>query len=133
MISNKLPDENVFPKYCRNGVLFGDLLNKLSGRFEESIKGLNRTPNSMTAINANYEKTMNYLREFPRFSSRYLWSQSKLIEGNEAVIWGFLDDIWHWTHNKTSPHDPAANVLPQSTKKQLTRQQQMDDYLQTSI
>ena len=37
------------PKYCRNGVLFGDLLNRLSGR-EEVIKGLHRTPKNMTAI-----------------------------------------------------------------------------------
>ena len=61
------------PKYCRNGVLFGDLVNRLRGR-DEVIKGLHRAPKNMTAINANFEKVLGYLKDFPRFSSRYLWS-----------------------------------------------------------
>ena len=49
------------PKYCRNGVLFGDMLNRLSGR-EEVIKGLHRTPKNLTAISANFEKVLTYLK-----------------------------------------------------------------------
>jgi hypothetical protein len=30
-----------------------------------------------------------------------------MIEGDEEVIWGFLDDIWHWKHQKLSPFDPS--------------------------
>lgn len=96
------------PKYCRNGVLMGDLLNRLQGR-DECIKGLHRAPKNMAAISANFEKVLGYLKEFPRFSSRYLWAQSKAIEGNSDVIWGLLDDIWHWHFNKISVYDPAAN------------------------
>lgn len=94
------------PKYCRNGVLFGDLVNRLRGR-DEVIKGLHRAPKNMTAINANFEKVLGYFKEFPRFSSRYLWSQQKVIEGNTDVVWGLLDDIWHWHFNKISANDPA--------------------------
>lgn len=94
------------PKYCRNGVLFGDLINRLHGR-DEVIKGLHRAPKNMAAISANYDKVLGYLKEFPRFSSRYLWAQSKAIEGNTDVIWGLLDDIWHWNFNKISLQDPA--------------------------
>lgn len=94
------------PKYCRNGVLFGDLINRLRGR-EEVIKGLHRTPKNMTAIAANFEKVLTYLKQFPRFSSRYLWAHDKVIEGNSDVIWGLLDDTWHWHFNKLSAHDPA--------------------------
>ena len=99
------------PKYCRNGVLFGDLVNRLRGR-DEVIKGLHRAPKNMTAINANFEKVLGYLKEFPRFSSRYLWSQQKVIEGNTDVVWGLLDDIWHWHFNKISATDPA--LLPKT-------------------
>ena len=63
----------------------------------------------MTAISANFEKVLSYLKQFPRFSSRYLWAQCRMIEGNSDVIWGLLDDIWHWHFNKVSVHDPAAN------------------------
>lgn len=37
-----------------------------------------------------------------------------MIGGEEEVIWGFLDDVWHWSKNKLSPNDPAslsANLL----------------------
>ena len=61
------------PKFCRNGVLYGDLLNRLNGR-EEVVKGLNRAPKKLTSINANFDKTLSYLKGFPRFSSRYLWA-----------------------------------------------------------
>ena len=71
------------------------------------IKGLHRNPKNMTAISANYDKVLGYLKQFPRFSSRYLWAQGKAIEGNPDVIWGLLDDIWHWHHNKISVNDPA--------------------------
>ena len=76
LLSNQVnPSKLIFdlPKYCRNGVLFGDLLNRLKGR-DEVIKGLHRTPKNMTAINANFDKVLTYLKDFPRFSSRYLWS-----------------------------------------------------------
>lgn len=64
-------------------------------------------PKNMTAIVANFDKVLGYLKEFPRFSSRYLWAKDKAIEGNPDVIWGLVDDIWHWHFNKISVHDPA--------------------------
>ena len=111
LISNQLSVPKLLqdlPKYCRNGVLMGDLLNRIQGR-DECIKGLHRAPKNMAAISANFDKVLGYLKEFPRFSSRYLWAQSKAIEGNSDVIWGLLDDIWHWHFNKISVYDPAAN------------------------
>ena len=32
-----------FPKYCQSGVMFADLINRLSGK-EEVIKGISRNP-----------------------------------------------------------------------------------------
>jgi hypothetical protein len=70
------------PEYCRNGVLFSDLLNHLAGSRDEAIKGLNRNPRNLSSVNGNFEKVFNYLKEFPRFSSRYLWAQKLVIKGN---------------------------------------------------
>ena len=105
MTAQKLSTD--LPRFCRNGVLFGDLLNRLSGK-DQIIKGLNRAPKNLTSINANFDKVLSYLKDFPRFSSRYLWCQDKMIEGNADVIWGLLDDIWHWHYNKISEHDPVT-------------------------
>lgn len=99
----------VFPRYCRNGVLFADFLNKLAGR-SEPIKGIFRNPGTLAQINSNFDKIMSYLKEFPRFSSRFLWSQQKIINGDNDIIWGLFDDIWYWDNGKISPHDPAANI-----------------------
>lgn len=61
---------------------------------------------------------MSFLKEFPRFSSRFLWSQKKLINGEQDIIWGFFDDIWYWSNGKISPFDPAANI--EKTRTALT-------------
>lgn len=37
---------------------------------------------------------------------RYLWAEDYLIDGDQDVFWGFMDDIWHWYYNKTSVNDP---------------------------
>lgn len=31
-----------------------------------------------------------------------------MIEGNNDIIWGFLDDLWHWYKSKISPYDPIV-------------------------
>ena len=74
LIKKQVDHEN-FTRYCRNGVLISDLLNKIAGK-TAPIKGINRNPTSVTAISANFDKVMSYLKEFPRFSSRYLWAQN---------------------------------------------------------
>ena len=66
-------------------------------------------------------KIMGYFKDFPRFCSRYLWSQQEMMNGNEDVIWGFFDDIWHWSHKKISPYDPAAKNKEISSKKSTVK------------
>ena len=95
-----------FPQFCRNGVIFFDLVNKLSGR-DQVLKGVHRNPKNISSINANFKKFLSYLRDFPKMNSRYLWSENLMMEGNIDVIWGFIDDVWHWHHNKISPHDKS--------------------------
>jgi len=95
------------PLYCKNGVFFCDLINRLGGK-APIIKGIDRNPKNLTSILANMNKILEYFRQFPKFCARYLWAQKYLIDGNEDVIWGLLDDIWHWHMNKISPFDPGC-------------------------
>jgi len=109
MNEHQLEDLKVnLPKYCMSGVMFCDLINRLNGK-DEVIKGVNRNPpkGNTSQIQANFNKVMGYFKDFPRFCSRYLWSQNDIIKGDEEVIWGFFDDIWYWAHKKISPFDPA--------------------------
>jgi hypothetical protein len=63
------------PQYCRSGVMFADLINRLAGR-DEVIKGIARNPqgNNLSQVQANFNKIMDYFKMFPKFCSRYLWS-----------------------------------------------------------
>lgn len=65
------------PQYCRSGVMFADLINRIAGR-EDVIKGINRNPQnsikSVSQMQANFIKVMGYFKEFPKFCPRYLWS-----------------------------------------------------------
>ena len=49
------------PKICRNGVIFFDLLNRLSGR-EEVLKGALRNPKNAREIKHNYRRVLDYMK-----------------------------------------------------------------------
>ncbi|OMJ89094.1 hypothetical protein SteCoe_8816 [Stentor coeruleus] len=83
---------SLIPNICRTGVMLCDLVNRLEGR-SEIIKGIERNPKNKTQALANINKVLEYLRAFPKMNSRYLWSSKEIIEGDEYVIWGILDDI----------------------------------------
>ena len=114
------------PFYCKNGVFLCDLANRLSGKIN-TINGVDRNPKNVTHIVTNFNRVLDYFRSFPRFCSRYLWAQRYLIEGSSDVVWGLLDDIWHWHFNKISPYDPThdRNLTsplrsPNTTKRVLS-------------
>lgn len=69
--NEKLLDQ--FPLYCKNGVFFFDLINRLNGK-APILKGVDRNPKNVTSILANITKVLEYFRTFPRFCSRYLWA-----------------------------------------------------------
>ena len=47
--------------YCKNGVFFCDLINRLSGK-HAIIKGIDRNPKNMTSIITNLNKILDYFR-----------------------------------------------------------------------
>jgi len=52
---------NDLPMYCKNGVFFCDLINRLNGK-HTIIKGIDRNPKNMTSIIANLNKILDYFR-----------------------------------------------------------------------
>lgn len=94
------------PLYCKNGVFLCDLANRLSGR-HGSLKGIDRNPKNVTQILNNFNRVLDFFRSYPRFCPRYLWAHRHLMDGDPDVLWGLLDDVWHWAHNKISPNDPC--------------------------
>lgn len=106
LIRRKAVSIEAFPQFCRNGVIFFDLVNKLNGR-TPILNGIQRNPKNITCITANYSKVLSHLRTLPKMNARYLWAENQMMEGNSDVIWGFIDDIWHLHNNKISPFDTA--------------------------
>ena len=78
-----------FPQYCRNGVIFFDIINRLNGR-SPVLKGLDRKPKSITGILTNFNKILDFLRKLEKFNSRFLWSHQQLMDGNTDVVYGLL-------------------------------------------
>lgn len=100
-----------FAGYCRNGVLFADLISRVEGGRNFVLGGVARNPKSSTAILANLRICFRHLQNKEKINSRYLWAEKFVFEGNEDVIWGILDDIWHFYSGKL-PHSMARNQLP---------------------
>ncbi|CAG9330151.1 unnamed protein product [Blepharisma stoltei] len=82
----------LLPNVCRTGVLFCDVINRLEGR-KEAIKGVERAPKNRTQALTNVNKVLEFLRTHPKMNSRYLWSGKNILEGDEYIIWGLLEDI----------------------------------------
>lgn len=109
LIRRKAVTIKEFPQFWRNGVIFFDLVNKLCGR-NPVLKGIERNPKNITSISANFSKVLTHLRTFPKMNARYLWAENLMMEGNNEVIWGFIDDVWFWNNNKISPNDTTKNT-----------------------
>ena len=119
LIRRKAVGIKEFPQFCRNGVIFFDLVNKLQGR-NPTLQGVQRNPKNIACITANFAKVLSFLRKFPKMNARYLWAQNYMMEGNWDVIWGFIDDVWYWHNNKMSPNDTSKPRFNQNKSKNKT-------------
>ena len=92
IVKKDISSVHLIPNICRTGVLLCDLINRIEGR-TEIIKGIERKPKNRTQALANVNKALEYLRGLSKISSKYLWSGKEIVEGDENVIWGLLEDI----------------------------------------
>lgn len=95
---------NKFHKICRNGVIFADIINRIESK-NEVLTGIARKPKKTAEIHANYTKVFDFLAKFEKMNKRCLYCYEAFLEGKEESFWAFLDDIWHFYHNKMSKYD----------------------------
>lgn len=110
------------PSICKNGAIFIDLLNWISGK--EVV--LAHTANSKQTDKQNaetvYQRVLKYLSKFERMNPRYLLSARELADGNQDLFWGLLDDIYHWHLNKISRFDRRYWRLEGSLRKSQSKE-----------
>ena len=107
-------------KICKNGVIFADIINRLESRQKSDVlKGITRKPKKPAEIHANYTKIFDYFKDLEKMNKRYLYCYDQ-FQDNEDVFWGFLDDVWHFFHQKVSTADSryqeqrAKSIRPSS-------------------
>lgn len=91
------------PAFCRNGVLLCDLVNRAEGRGEPKIKGCWRNPRSLSEVKANLRKVLGYLRRLERLPKDHLWSPELILQGDDQLIWGLLDDLRRFYRVQSTP------------------------------
>jgi hypothetical protein len=80
------------PELCKDGAVLCQLINRLNGRVEV-LKGVHLEPKRGSAVSANVNKLLSYLRDQQKMNSRYLFANQEIIEAQEDVVWGLLEDI----------------------------------------
>ena len=101
----------IFPSICKIGVIFCDIINRIEGK-TITIKGVERNPRNRTQALANINKALEYLRTLSKMNARYLWSSKNIIEGDEFVIWGLLEDMRSLFTPSPKPKPIISNSPP---------------------
>ncbi|CAD8138745.1 unnamed protein product [Paramecium octaurelia] len=133
--SNAQGLENKLPKICKNGVIFFDLINRLTGR-DEVLKGALRNPKSVREIRHNYRRVLEYLKQLERMSYKYLNSEQQLVDGDEEAFWGLMHDIKVYYANcgnvAIANHSQSVDTSLRQTQKQQPVQQNTQSFQQHS-
>lgn len=103
-LAEKAELKEKLPIICRNGVIFADIIERISGKKNE-LKGILRKPSNLSQINANFQKIFSHFRDQEKLNPRFLFTEKELMKGNPAIFWNFLDDLYYFYNKKQSPHD----------------------------
>ncbi|CAD8132611.1 unnamed protein product [Paramecium octaurelia] len=127
--SNAQGLENKLPKICKNGVIFFDLINRLTGR-DEVLKGALRNPKSLREIKHNYRRVLDYLKQLERMSYKYLSSEQQLADGDEEAFWGLMHDIKVYYTNCGNVAITNCSQSVDASLRQTQKQQQVQQNTQ---
>lgn len=75
--------------FCKNGTLLIKLCNNI---FHVDIKGIHRRPVSYSNFVHNVRKVLDFLKNQPAMSKKFVWKVKEIVDGNELVILGLLED-----------------------------------------
>lgn len=111
-------DSQMLTSICRTGVILCDIINRLQGR-SGGIKGCERNPKNRTQALTNVNKVLEFLRSYPKMNARYLWSAKEILQGDENVVWGLLEDMMKfYSASKKRPvsQSPTPKQEPETTQ-----------------
>lgn len=66
-------------------------------------------------------------------NSRYLWDCKQIMEGQSDIIWGLLDDVWYFYHNKVSPNDLLHMKKLAEDNKKINKIQAITDHQDSKL
>ncbi|CAK74914.1 unnamed protein product (macronuclear) [Paramecium tetraurelia] len=127
--SNAQGLEYKLPKICKNGVIFFDLINRLTGR-DEVLKGALRNPKSLREIKHNYRRVLEYLKQLEKMSYKYLSSEQQLVDGDEGAFWGLMHDIKVYYTNCGNAAITNCSQSVDASLRQTQQQQQVQQNTQ---
>ncbi|EAR96330.2 hypothetical protein TTHERM_00188990 (macronuclear) [Tetrahymena thermophila SB210] len=125
LIKDDFDSKNVdrLAKFGKNGALFADLLNRITGKTNPLFNGIFRGAKNSSQVNVNFNKAFSFMRQQQKLNPRYLWCIDFLKDGNPNIFWGLIDDLWHWSHQKISPYDSR---FKQNQQRLTAEQQQLE-------
>ncbi|KAL4456258.1 hypothetical protein ABPG74_014219 [Tetrahymena malaccensis] len=123
LIKDEFDSKNVdrLAKFGKNGALFADLLNRITGKTNPLFNGIFRGAKNSSQVNVNFNKAFSFMRQQQKLNPRYLWCIDFLKDGNPNIFWGLIDDLWHWSHQKISPYDSRFKQNQQRLSAELNQ------------
>lgn len=85
------PTEKEILESMKNGAKLAEIVERLEGI---EIRGIEKRPIRTAAILNNLNKVLEILRKRKNMNPRFLWSNREIMNGDEAVIWGLLHDMY---------------------------------------
>lgn len=79
------------PQKSVDGTFLCILIHKLEGR--TCSLGFHKSPKTFSACRANIKKALEYLRQFSKFRSQFLWNYEEILQGQISTVWGLFNDI----------------------------------------
>ena len=108
------------PQTCIDGTLFCRIIEKLEGR--SCTLGFHRSPKTFSACRANLKQGLEYLRKFPKFQSKHLWSYDQVLHGDPETIWELLSEIREFYSSSSSYRSRPANLVRPCSVKARSKQ-----------
>ena len=97
------------PQSCIDGTLICRIIEKLEGR--SCTLGFHRSPKTFSACRANLKQGLEYLRKFPKFQSKHLWSYDEVLHGDPETIWELLSEICEFYSSSHSYQSRPSNII----------------------
>ena len=90
--------------FLKNGTIFIKLCNVV---FKTELKGIHRKPISYPNFVNNIRRVQDLQKKEKRMGHKFLWKVKDIVEGNELVILGLLEDIHRLADGLPPRKDPS--------------------------